>query len=202
MPEHVRLTPETLAAAAVEAGRVLRSGGVALLPAEGVYGLHARADLPAAMARLRAIKRRDPGKGLIGLLATPSAVGTWCGAIPAGARALIEAHWPGALTIVFRAGAAVPRELLAPDGTVALRCPGSAFLRAAVLAAGGIVASTSANLEGEPPALTAEGPIAAQTDLVVDAGRLSGLPSTVVAVEEDFVRVLREGAVRIGPGRP
>ena len=115
---------------------------------------------------------------------------------------LVEAHWPGPLTIVLRAGDAVPRELLAPDGTVALRCPGSAFLRAAVSAAGGIVASTSANLEGEPPAVTAAGPVAEQADLVVDSGPLSGVPSTVVAVDGDSVRVLREGAVRIGPGRP
>ncbi len=202
MTERVRLEEKTLADAAAAAGRVLRSGGVAFLPAEGVYGLHARADLPAAMARLRAIKRREPGKGMIALLASPSELPSWCDAVPAGVLALVEAHWPGALTIVLRAGAAVPRGLLAPDGTVALRCPGSEFLRAAVAAAGGLVASTSANLEGGPPAVTAEGPISARADLVVDAGPLSGVPSTVVAVEGDSVRILREGAVRIAPGRP
>ena len=87
------------------------------------------------------------------------------------------------------------------DGTVALRCPGSAFLRAVVADAGGIVLSTSANAPGEPPRIRPEGAIAEGADLVVDQGALSGAPSTVVAIEGDVVRVLREGAVHLGGRR-
>ncbi len=201
MAERIRLKPETFDAAVQAAAHILREGGVAFLPAEGVYGLHARADLPAAMARMRALKPRSPEKGLIGLLAAPSELDAWCGPIEPEVRALVEAHWPGALTLVLPASPPVPEGLIAPDGTVALRCPGSAFLRSVVAGAGGLVASTSANAPGEAPAVSAGAPIANQTDLVVDAGPLTGVPSTLVAVRGGEPQILREGAVRLPPGR-
>ena len=202
MAEHIRLTPETERAAVEAATRTLRAGGIAFLPAEGVYGLHARADLPAAMSKLRAIKPRGPGKGTIALLSTPSELDAWCGPVGPEVRALVAAHWPGALTLVLPALPRVPGALVASDGTVALRCPGSDFLRSVVADAGGLVVSTSANAPGEGPAVTATGAIAEQADLVVDAGRLEGKPSTVVSVEKGAVRVLREGAARVKPGHP
>jgi L-threonylcarbamoyladenylate synthase len=154
------------------------------------------------MSKLRELKPRGQGKGTIALLSAPSELEEWCGPIGPEVRALIAAHWPGALTLVLPALARVPEALVAPDGTVALRCPGSDFLRAVVAGAGGLVASTSANAAGEPPAVAAAGAIVDRADLVVDAGPLAGTPSTVVAVEQGAVRILREGAVRLPPGRP
>jgi L-threonylcarbamoyladenylate synthase len=84
-----------------------------------------------------------------------------------------------------------------PDGTIALRCPGSAFLRATVAGAGGIVLSTSANRPGEPAMIAPEEFLVEFVDLVVDGGTLSGTPSTVVSVVGDRVNVLRPGSVRI-----
>jgi L-threonylcarbamoyladenylate synthase len=198
----MQLTPETARAAVEAAIRTLRAGGIAFLPAEGVYGLHARADLPAAMSKLRGLKPRVQGKGTIALLSAPSELETWCGPVGPEAHALVAAHWPGALTLVLPALPRVPEALVAPDGTVALRCPGSDFLRAVVAGAGGLVASTSANAAGQAPAVNAAGAIADRADLVVDAGPLAGTPSTVAAVEHGVVRILREGAVRVTPGRP
>jgi L-threonylcarbamoyladenylate synthase len=87
-----------------------------------------------------------------------------------------------------------------PGGTVALRCPGSEFLRAVVSASGGLVISTSANEPGDPAMVRPEGPLLQRVDLVVDQGALFGTPSTVVAVEGNDLRVVREGAIRL-PGR-
>ncbi len=172
-----------------------------MLPAEGVYGLHARAEDLGAVARLLAIKPRSAEKRFIGLIADPAEIGLW--STPSLlASALVSEHWPGALTLVLRAAASVPESMRNPDGTVALRCPGSPFLRAVVAAAGGIVVSTSANATGEPALVRPEGPIAESADLVVDQGALSGTPSTVALVDGDRVRVLREGAVRLSERPP
>ena len=197
--EHIVLAPgEAWRDASGRAALVLRRGGIALLPAEGVYGLHALADHGAAVARLQALKPRDPGKRFIGLIADPGEIDRWAAPSPR-AYALAREHWPGALTLVLRAAPSIPESLRAPEGTVALRCPGNAFLRAVVQAAGGIVLSTSANEPGQDPAIRAEGALLDGVDLVVDQGELSGIPSTVVSVEGDRVLVLRSGAVRL-PG--
>jgi L-threonylcarbamoyladenylate synthase len=175
---------------------VLRRGGVALLPAEGVYGLHASANDGAAVERLLRLKPRSPEKRFIGLIADVAEIDRWTEPSPR-ALSLAREHWPGPLTLVLRARPSAPESLRGADGTVAVRCPGSAFLRAVVAGVGGIVLSTSANDPGERPAVQAEGPLAEGVDLVVDQGTLPGTPSTVAAVEGDHVRILRQGAVRV-----
>lgn len=181
---------------------VLAWGGVAVLPAEGVYGYHVRADRPDALARLRALKPRESGRGLILLIAEPGELSRWASNPPARALDLIRSHWPGPLTLVLPAASTVPPDVCGPDGTVALRCPGSAFLRSVLSALGTALASTSANAPGGPPPASAEAAATGDTDLVVDAGPLSGQPSTVVRLEGDAVRILRAGAVRLETGSP
>jgi len=186
--------------AAERAAAVLRSGGVALLPTEGVYGLHVLASDSVAVARLVALKPRGTEKGFIGLIAEPGELPRWSES-SALASALAAEHWPGALTLVLRASPAIPDSMRSPDGTIALRCPGSPFLRAVVVGAGGIVISTSANETGRPAMIRPEGELLARVALVVDQGELSGTPSTIARIEEERVRVLREGAVRLGGRR-
>ena len=191
------LTPESpWSEAAERAASVLRAGLVALLPAEGVYGLHALAGNPAAVERLLAVKPRGTEKRFIGLIAIPAELARWSEPSEV-ASALAVAHWPGALTLVVRASKSVPDSMQHPDGTIALRCPGNPFLRAVVAGVGGIVLSTSANEPGEPALVRPDGPWASRADLIVDQGTLSGTPSTIALVEGDRVRVLREGAVRL-----
>lgn len=192
------LTDATRAEAVQAAARVLKAGGVAFLPAEGVYGLHVLASDEHAVAKLKELKPRDTAKSHIGLIARAEDVALWAAELDPRALALIRAHWPGALTIVLPASPRVPASLRCEDGTVALRVPGNPFLADVAVLCGGLVLSTSANAPGEPPALTAEGFLSEQADLVVDQGPLSGIPSTIVRVERGMVRVLREGAVRIG----
>ncbi|MGH7680422.1 MAG: L-threonylcarbamoyladenylate synthase [Candidatus Eiseniibacteriota bacterium] len=198
----------TFDAAVARAAAVLNAGGVAILPAEGLYGLHARPDLPEALGRLQAIKPREGGRGWIGLIAVPEDIARLADPPVDRALSLARRHWPGALTLVVRASSRTPQSLVAADGTVALRCPGSDFLRAVAEACGGVLLSTSANAPGAAPPATAAGLDEGRADLLVDAGPLSGVPSTVARVEGEDVRVLREGAVRLGeppldgPGTP
>jgi L-threonylcarbamoyladenylate synthase len=197
--ERIVLDGTTRNEAVARAASALRDGRVVLLPAEGLYGYHALASSQAGIERLESLKPRGETKGWIALVARPADAYRWLAAVPAPAAVLIHAHWPGPLTLVLPAGPAVPAALRGPDGTVALRCPGSEFLRAVVLAAGGLVVSTSANEPGSPPpasAPTAER-LPEAVALVVDAGPLSGAASTVARVDGERVVVLRGGAIAL-----
>lgn len=189
-------------AATARAAAVLNAGGIAILPAEGVYGFHARPDLPSALDRLREIKPRESGRGWIGLIAATEDLARHAAPPIDRAESLARRHWPGPLTLVLPASLEAPRSLVADDGTIALRCPGSEFLRAVIAASGGIVLSTSANAPGAPPPASPERLGEEIADLLVDAGPLSGTPSTVARVEGNGVRVLREGAVPLGGSAP
>jgi len=186
------------------AGAILKEDGIALLPAEGLYGYHALAASEAGIARLESLKPRGPGKGWIGLVARPGDAYRWIAALPAPAATLIHAHWPGPLTLVLDASPGVPAALVGPEATVALRCPGSEFLREVILAAGGLVISTSANAPGAPPPVIAPSSksLPETVALVVDSGQLSGEPSTVVRVVGERVTVLRAGALPISGRSP
>jgi L-threonylcarbamoyladenylate synthase len=181
----------------------LDAGEIVVLPAEGVYGLHARPDRAEAMARLRARKEREPGKGWIVLLDDAARLPAIGVAVPAAARSLVARHWPGALTVIFAApaspGGPLPPDVVAPEGTVALRVPGAPFLRAAVAASGGLLVSTSANRAGAPAPARLDDAALDGIPLAVNGGTLAGVPSTLVRVDGSTVRVLRSGAVRIAP---
>jgi len=199
MTERILLSDVTRAQAVARAGAVLREGGIAILPAEGLYGYHVLAVSAPGLARLESLKPRGPGKGWIGLVARPADAYRWIAALPASAVALIQRHWPGPLTVVCAAGPGVPPALVGPEGSVALRCPGSDFLRDVILGAGGLVISTSANAPGASPAPSAPSPEEAPEGvaLVVDSGLLSGMPSTVVRATTERLTVLRAGAVAV-----
>jgi len=184
------------ARAIARAAEVLRGGGIALLAAEGVYGFHASAARGDAVVRLYRLKERDPSKGFIGLLANPDDAVRWARPSPLAVE-LAREHWPGALTLVLPAREDAPAPPRTEEGTIALRCPGAPLLRAIVQAVGELVLSTSANPPGEAPLTSAEGPIAGRADLVIDEGKRSGIPSTVAVVQEDQVRIVRPGSVRL-----
>jgi L-threonylcarbamoyladenylate synthase len=188
------------AEAAQAAAAVLDAGGVAILPAEGVYGYHVRVDRPAGLARLASIKPREPGRGFILLVADAGELPRWAAAPLDRAADLAREHWPGALTLVLPAADAAPPDVRGSDGTVALRCPGSAFLRSLLRLAGTALVSTSANAPGAPAPARPPERVPDGVDLVVDGGALSGAPSTVVRVTGSELLVLRSGAVRIDAG--
>jgi L-threonylcarbamoyladenylate synthase len=183
------------------AAEVLRRGGLVAYPTETFYGLGALARDAAAVARLARAKGRPDGKPLPLLAADRAQVEEVAALGPVAAR-LADAFWPGPLTLVLPAREGLPEAILAGTGTVGIRVPGSEVARALARAAGGAVVSTSANLSGEPPpseaAALASG-LVARLDAVLDGGRTpGGLPSTVVAIEGDGVRLVRAGAVPFG----
>jgi L-threonylcarbamoyladenylate synthase len=180
------------------AAAALRRGELVAYPTETFYGLGALARDADAVRRLAAVKGRPDGKPLPLLAADRAAVEEVARLEGAAAR-LAERLWPGPLTLVLPARAGLPPELTAGTGTVGIRVPGSAVARALAREAGGAIVSTSANLAGgAPPSRAADvaPELAARLDHVLDGGPTpGGAPSTVVALDGDDLRIVREGAV-------
>jgi L-threonylcarbamoyladenylate synthase len=115
------------------------------------------------------------------------------------AERLAARFWPGPLTLVLPAAAAVAAEITMGGDTVGVRVPGSEVARALARAAGGAIVSTSANLAGEPPPAEpgALSPLLLRRiDQLLDAGRTpGGAPSTVVAPAPGGPKLVRAGAI-------
>jgi L-threonylcarbamoyladenylate synthase len=180
------------------AAAALRRGAVVAYPTETFYGLGALAADRAALARLAAAKLRPDGKPLPLIAADLEQVAAVAALEPL-ARSLAAAFWPGPLTLVLPAAPSVAPEITAGTGTVGIRVPGSEVARLLARLAGGPIVSTSANLSGEPPPVSAAElapALLARVDEVLDAGPApGGLASTIVAVDRGRMSLLREGPV-------
>lgn len=184
-----------------EAAHVLRRGGLVAFPTETFYGLGAAALDAAAVRRVFDVKGRPSSMPLLVLLDVASRLRDVVAEVPERARVLMDRHWPGALTLVFRAAAHLPHELTAGTGTVGVRVPRHPVPRALVAHLGVPVTAPSANPTGADPPTTADEVLAHfrdAVDLVLDAGPTAGgAPSTVVDVTVEPPRVIRQGAVRL-----
>ena len=196
-----RLTADS--AGIARAAELLRAGALVALPTETVYGLAARADSDAAVARIYEAKGRPSFNPLIvhvGSLAQAEGLAEFGSA----AHELVASHWPGPLTLVLarRRDARLAAAVSAGLSTLALRCPAHPAMQAALATTGLPLAAPSANRSGLVSPTTAEHVLATldgRIDAVLDAGPCpAGLESTIVAVREDGrLSVLRPGPVAI-----
>jgi L-threonylcarbamoyladenylate synthase len=181
---------------------ILRSGGVALLPTDTIYGLHARWDDSGARARILDLKGRSEAAPMLSIVGSREMLDLVIPELPPAALKLMEKHWPGSLTMVLPAGPVAPAPLVV-DGGIALRWPGEAFLTDLVLEVGLPLISTSANLSGSAAvSLPSEIPSSWKhtLDAVVDGGQRTGPPSTLIRVRPSgSVMVLRQGSHRLDP---
>jgi L-threonylcarbamoyladenylate synthase len=185
--------------AIMRAARVLGEGGLVAFPTDTVYGVGSSPFLPAAIERLFAVKGRPLEKAIPILLPDARRMRTVASEIPDAAWILAERFWPGALTIIVPKAPQLPDVLCAGGPSVAVRVPDLAVARILIVAAGGAVAATSANISGDPPALTPKEALAAldgRIDLLIDGGHVpGGVASTVVDLTGSAPRVLRPGPI-------
>jgi L-threonylcarbamoyladenylate synthase len=181
------------------AAQVIDAGGVIAFRTDTFYGLGADPFNLDAINRVNSLKGRDGGKPILVIISDIIQAERFIINKSDLFDAVIERHWPGALTIVVKAKPEVPSELTAGSGTVGLRLPDDEEVRSFIRACGGALTATSANLAGEPPAQTAEDvahSFPAELDLIVDGGAARGdKPSTVLDVSESNARLIREGAI-------
>lgn len=176
----------------------IRLGGLVVFPTDTVYGVGCDPYNVAAIRRIYRAKGRAQAKALPLLLSEASRISDVAQETPEAARLLGAAFWPGALTLVVWRRPGLPPEL-GGGSTIAVRVPDHAWVREFIGLCGGALATTSANLSGEPDATdarTAASYLGADVEFVVDGGASAGgVPSTVVDCTTRPVRVLRAGAI-------
>lgn len=201
----VELIPDAAAIAA--AARLLEQGELVALPTETVYGLGADAENPQAVARIYAAKGRPANHPVIVHVAPGADIAYWASDIPVEAKCLIDAFWPGPLTLILKRAAHIPDAVSGGQDSVGLRCPShpvaQALLREFKGGRGG-VAAPSANKFGHVSPTTArhvrdefgappQGPLAA----ILDGGQSTvGIESTIL----DLSRMASHGPVLLRPG--
>jgi L-threonylcarbamoyladenylate synthase len=187
-----------------DAASALLSGGLVILPTETVYGLGALASDPVAVRRVFAIKGRPVDHPLIVHVSDGDAIERWAVDVPADARRLAAALWPGPLTLVLHRHPDVPLEVTGGLDTVALRVPGhpAALAVLGLLPPGSGIAAPSANRFGRVSPTTAAAAVAdlgallAPGDLVLDGGACRvGIESTILDLTGEEPSVLRPGGM-------
>src|SRR3989475_3566114 len=168
-----------------EAGKVVRGGGVIAFPTETFYGLGVDPFNVQAVQRLYALKGRSPQTSpILVLIRSRRELRALVSEITPAAERLMQACWPGPLTLVFRAAEAVPSVLTAETGTIGVRLSAYPDVQRVLEVIGGPLTGTSANRTGQPPATTAdevERVFGADVDLIVNGGPTPrGLPPPVV----------------------
>ncbi|MDN4474841.1 L-threonylcarbamoyladenylate synthase [Demequina sp. SYSU T00192] len=181
--------------AAVDA---VNRGAVIVLPTDTVYGVGADAFSPPSVARLLDVKGRGRQMPPPVLIPDVRTVDGLAREVSEPARALMEACWPGALTVIVLSQPSLAWDLGDTHGTVALRVPDHEAALA-LLTRTGPLAVTSANRTGEPAATSAAGAEEQLGDKVavyLDAGDSPlGVASTIVDATGDRLRIVREGGI-------
>ncbi len=189
--------PAERAAGIREAVNALRRGALVVLPTDTVYGLAADAFRPESVAALLQLKGRGrdmPVPVLVGSVRTLDGVAA---AVPEVGRRLVEAFWPGGLTLVCHEQPSLQWDLGETHGTVAVRMPLHP-VAIEVLRETGPLAVSSANRSGDPPArraADAQAQLGGDVAVYLEAGATEDdTPSTIVDLTGDVPRVLRAGA--------
>lgn len=182
------------------AAHAARTGNLVVMPTDTVYGIGADAFNAAAVRALLAAKGRGPDMPVPVLVGSWSTIDGLVTAVPPVARTLIEAFWPGGLSLVIEHAPSLSWDLGDARGTVMVRMPLHP-VALDLLRLVGPMAVSSANRSGNPPATTAAAAVEQLGDDVgvyLDGGAAPiGVASTVVDLTSAVPRVLRAGAVSL-----
>jgi tRNA threonylcarbamoyl adenosine modification protein (Sua5/YciO/YrdC/YwlC family) len=190
--------PDSRVAGLTAAARSVRAGRLVVLPTDTVYGIGCDAFSAPGVAALLAAKKRGPDMPVPVLVGSWSTIDGLVARVPQAARDLIEAFWPGPLSVVLPHAPSLSWDLGRTKGTVMLRMPLHP-VALELLRDVGPMAVSSANVSGQPPAANVVDARAQLGDLVevyLDGGP-SGEPvaSTIVDLTADVPRLLRTGDV-------
>jgi L-threonylcarbamoyladenylate synthase len=183
------------------AGSIIQAGGLVAFPTETVYGLGCDAMNADAAARVFEAKQRPYFDPLIVHIASLTQLDVVIDSLPALGRRLIDAFWPGPLTLVLPKRPAIPDLITAGLSTVAVRMPNHLVAQALIEEAGTPIAAPSANLFGYVSPTTAQHVahgLGRNVDLILDGGPCPvGVESTIVSLAGPRPELLRPGSITI-----
>lgn len=183
----------------LEAGDIIKAGGLVAFPTETVYGLGGDALNPASSRKIYEAKGRPSDNPLIVHIADLEALDAIVREVPPEAEKLAEAFWPGPLTMILHKSDLVPYETTGGLDTVAVRMPVHKVAREFIRAAGGYVAAPSANRSGRPSPTVAKyvaEDMDGRIEMIIDGGDVEiGLESTIVDLTVPEPMILRPGYI-------
>ena len=195
------LKAEDLEIALARSREVLLSGGLVAFPTETVYGLGGNALDASAAQKIYAAKGRPSDNPLIVHVGCKEDVLPLVREIPEHAEALMDAFWPGPLTIILPKSSIVPDETTGGLQTVALRMPSHPFANAMLKSCGCPVAAPSANRSGRPSTTRFSHVLEdlwGRADLLIDAGDVPiGVESTIIDLSGEVPTLLRPGKITL-----
>ena len=184
-----------------EAAEILKGGGLVAFPTETVYGLGGNGLDKEAAKKIYAAKGRPSDNPLILHVSSIEEVYPLVKALPEKAKKLMEAFWPGPLTLVLPKSDIVPKESTGGLETVALRSPENALTLSLIRACGFPIAGPSANISGRPSPTEASHvfeDLGGRIEGILEDGAVGiGVESTIVDLSENCPTLLRPGAITI-----
>lgn len=184
-----------------ELGNIIREGGLVSFPTETVYGLGANALDAEAARKTYAAKGRPSDNPLIVHVADKDEVARYVKEVTPLEEKLMDAFWPGPLTIVFPKKDIIPKETSGGLDTIAIRCPANEATRALIRAAGVPVSGPSANISTRPSPTTAEDvyyDMEGRVEAIIDDGPCRiGVESTVIGIENEEIVIYRPGGITL-----
>lgn len=193
------LTEKEAKAAIEEAGQIIRDGGLVAFPTETVYGLGADGLNAQASSRIYAAKGRPSDNPLIIHISRMCQVEEIADHIPEVAWKVMEAFWPGPLTVILPKKGCVPDGTTGGLSTVAIRMPSHPVARDLIEVSGRMIAAPSANSSGRPSPTMAEHvyeDLQGKIPMILDGGAVGiGIESTIVDFTGDQPMILRPGYI-------
>jgi L-threonylcarbamoyladenylate synthase len=181
-----------------EASKVLSSGGVVAFPTESFYGLAVDPMNEAAVDRLFRLKQREADQPILLLIPDVQSLDMYVHDINEAARGLIKKHWPGGLTLLFKASPVISPRLTAGTGKIGLRLSSHPTATALSVSVNSAITGTSANISGRPACTSAAEVYEhfSEEILILDGGITEGgRGSTILDVTVDPPRIVREGMI-------
>ena len=182
-------------------GKIIKQGGTVAFPTETVYGVGADALNSEAVRKIFIAKGRPADNPLIVHISTEAQLREIAQDIPETAFTLMNAFWPGPLTLILNKKAFVPEITTCGLDTIAVRMPNNPLALGLIEESGTPIAAPSANLSGKPSPTTAEHVIAdlnGKIDAIIDGGpAIIGVESTVLDLTSEIPELLRPGGISV-----
>ena len=181
------------------AAGIIRDGGLVAFPTETVYGLGADAMNAEAAAKIYEAKGRPSDNPLIVHIADKEQVDLLAENVPEAAERIMEAFWPGPLTIILNKKKEVPHGTTGGLNTVAIRMPSHPVAQALIRESGCMIAAPSANTSGRPSPTTAAHvmeDMQGRIPMILDGGAVGiGIESTILDMTGEIPMILRPGYI-------
>ncbi|MCI7322667.1 MAG: threonylcarbamoyl-AMP synthase [Lachnospiraceae bacterium] len=182
-----------------QAGKRIAAGELVAFPTETVYGLGGDALRPEAAAKIYAAKGRPSDNPLIVHIADFSDMERVAREVPAQAKKLADAFWPGPLTMIVWKSDEVPSATTGGMDTVAVRMPNHPVALELIRKSGCLIAAPSANTSGRPSPTEAKHvaeDLSGRIAMILDGGPVGiGIESTIIDLTEKKPMVLRPGYI-------